>query len=126
MPRDIPQNNHMAELGFAVIINKGRALLIRASFPWNYCFHLYRGAFKTATDHDGLGIVNGKRATHYQHMFGQNPPWAKHLRLFGEAGTVKIVTNTSPKLLDKGVQCMMVGYAENHDRDVYWCIQPEM
>ena len=55
MPRDIPQHNHMAELGFAVISNKGGALLIRASFPWKYCFHLYRGAFKTATDHDGLG-----------------------------------------------------------------------
>ena len=52
-------------------------------------------------------------------MFGQNPRWVKHLRLFGESGTVKIVTNTSPKLSDKGVQCMMVGYAENHDGDVY-------
>jgi len=26
MPRDTPQHNHMAKLGFAVIINKGRAL----------------------------------------------------------------------------------------------------
>jgi len=62
--------------------------------------------------------VNGKRASRYQHMFGQNPRWAKHLRLFGEAGAVKIVTNTSPKLSDKGLLCMMVGYAENHDGDV--------
>jgi len=41
------------------------------------------------------------------------------VRLLGEAGTVKIVTNTSPKLSDKGVQCMMVGYVENHDADDY-------
>ena len=52
-------------------------------------------------------------------MFGQNPRWAKHLKLFGEAGTVKISTSTSPKLADRGAQCMMVGYAESHDGDVY-------
>jgi len=41
------------------------------------------------------------------------------LKLFGEAGTVKISTSTSPKLADRGAQCMMVGYAESHDGDVY-------
>jgi len=39
--------------------------------------------------------------------------------LFGEAGTVKITTLTSPKLADRGAQCMMVGYAESHNEDVY-------
>jgi len=101
-------------------------MLIRANIPWKYRFHLYREAFKTATDLDGLVIVsvNGKRAMCYQHMFGQNPYWAKHLRLFGEAVTVKIVTNTSAKLSDKVVQCMMVGYGKNHDGDVYHMWNP--
>jgi hypothetical protein len=45
--------------------------------------------------------------------------WTKHLRLFGAAGTVKTATATSPKLADRGAQCMMVGYAESHDGDVY-------
>jgi len=60
-PRDTPQHNHMAELGFAVLGNKGWALLIRANVPWKYRFHLYRKAFKTA-DLDGLVMVtvNGK------------------------------------------------------------------
>jgi hypothetical protein len=48
------------------------------------------------------------------HMFGKTPEWASHLRTFGEAGTVKIKTDTTPKLHDRGVQCMFVGYAENH------------
>jgi len=52
------------------------------------------------------------------------PTLAKHLRLFGEAGTVKIVTNTSPKLSDKVVQCMMVGYGKNHYGDVYHIWNP--
>jgi len=54
-------------------------------------------AFKTATDLDGLVMVmvNGKRATHYQHMFGSNLQWTKHLRLFGEVGTVKLVMGST-------------------------------
>jgi hypothetical protein len=43
----------------------------------------------------------------------------KPLRTFGEAGTVKIKTDTTQKLHDRGVQCMFVGYAENHKGDVY-------
>ena len=89
-PRDTPQHNNLAELAFHHIGNKGRALLVRASVPWKYCFHLIREVFKTATDHDGLVIVrvrvNGKHATHYEHMFGSNPRWMKHVRLFGESG----------------------------------------
>jgi len=92
IPRDIPQHNHMAEPGLATLGNKGRALLVRANVPWKYPYHLYHEAFKTATELDGLVMitVKGKRATRYQHMFVQNPKWAKHLRLFGEAGTVKV------------------------------------
>jgi len=79
-----------------------------------------------ATDLDGLVMVtmNGKRATRHQPMFGSNPRWTKHLRLFGEAGTVKTATRTSAKLADRGVQCMMVGYADNHDGDVYCMWNP--
>jgi len=125
-PRDMPQHNHLAELAFSAIGNKGRTMLVRANVPLNYHFHLYREAFKTATDLDGQvkATVNGKRATQYQHMFGSNPWWTKHLRLFGEAGTVKTATGTSAKLADRGVQCMMVGYAENHDGDVYQMWNP--
>jgi len=64
-------------------------------------------------------MVIGKWAMQYQHMFGCNLHWTKHLRLFGEAGTVNLATRTSPKLADWGMQCMMVGYAENHNGDVY-------
>ena len=89
--RDTPQYNNLVEFEFAAIGNKGRAMLVHANVPMKYQFHLYREAFKTATDLDGLVMVtmNGKRATCYQHMFGSNPWWTKHLRLFGESGTVE-------------------------------------
>jgi hypothetical protein len=69
--------------------------------------------------------VNGRRETRFVHMFGKTPEWAKHLRTFGEAGTVKIKTDTTPKLHDRGVQCMFVGYAENHKGGVYRIWNPK-
>jgi hypothetical protein len=33
MARDTPQQNHLAELGFAVLANRGRALMHRATVP---------------------------------------------------------------------------------------------
>ena len=56
--------------------------------------------------------MDSKRATCYQHMFGSNPRWKKYLRLFGEAWTIKTATGTLAKLANRGVQCMLVGYAE--------------
>jgi hypothetical protein len=33
--RDTPQHNHMVELGFATLGNKGRALMVRSNIPMN-------------------------------------------------------------------------------------------
>jgi hypothetical protein len=117
----------MAELGFATLGNKGRALMVKANIPEKYRYHLFREAFCTATDLDGLVVmeVNGKRETRFFHMFGKTPEWESHLRTFGEAGTVKIKTDTTPKLHDRGVQCMFVGYAENHKGGVYRMWNPK-
>ena len=43
----------------------------------------------------------------------------KNFQTFGEEGTVKIKGKFTPKISDRGAQCMMVGYAEQHDGDVY-------
>jgi hypothetical protein len=58
-------------------------------------------------------------------MFGKTPEWASHLRTFGEAGTVKIKADTTSKLHGRGVQCMFVGYAENHKGGVYRMWNPK-
>jgi len=59
-------------------------------------------ALKTTTDLDWFVIVlvNGKRITVVLAYVGQKPHWLKHLTLFGEAGTVKIACDKSPKLAD--------------------------
>jgi hypothetical protein len=76
--RATPQHNHMAELGFATLGNKGRALMVKANIPEKYRYHLFREAFCTATDIDDLVVieVNGKRETRFftcleKHLNGQ-------------------------------------------------------
>jgi hypothetical protein len=62
--RATPQHNHMAELGFATLVNKGRALMVKANIPEKYRYHLFREAFCTATDLDGLVVIEDKIFPH--------------------------------------------------------------
>ena len=48
----------------------------------------------------------------------------KYLRTIGEAGTVKITNDTTPKLQDRGVHCILVGYAINHPEGCYRMYDP--
>ena len=119
--RNTPQQNHLAEIALTVIANRGRALMHNANVPERTRYKLFREAFSTATHLDGLKVVNldGVKKTRYEHWCGKVPRFAKHLRTWGEAGTVKTVTKKISKVLDRGVQCMFVGYAMEHDGDVY-------
>jgi hypothetical protein len=126
--RDTPQQNHLvAELGFATIANRGRAVMHRANVPLATKYKLWRNAFKTATLLDGLMPINinGITATRYKQWGGQNPAFAKPLKTWGEAGTVKLKIKATPRVADRGVQCMMVGYALNHDGDCYRMWDPK-
>ena len=120
-PQNSPQYNHLAELGFATLYNKGRALMIKANVPAKLRYKFYGEAFTTATLLDGLMVVKvgDVWATRYEHCTGNNPRFAKHLRVWGEAGTVTIKSKTSPKISDRGVPCMFVGYAPEHPGDTY-------
>jgi hypothetical protein len=117
----------MAELGFATLGNKGRALMVRANIPMNKRYLLFREAFKTATDLDSLVVttVGAKKATRHEHFYGNNPKWMKFLRTWGEAGTVKVKTKNMPKLADRCVHCMFIGYADDYDGDVYRMWNPK-
>ena len=53
------------------------------------------------------------------------PKFAKHLHNWGETGTVKVKTVGKPKVADRGVQCMFIGYALNHDGDCYKMWDPK-
>jgi hypothetical protein len=44
-----PQQNHLAELGFAVLANRGCAMMHQANLPLETRYQLFREAFQTAT-----------------------------------------------------------------------------
>ena len=119
--QDTPQQNHLAELGFATLYNKGRAMLIAAKVPQNLQYKLSAECFKTATLLDGLMAIKfgGKIQSRYEHWCGKNPDFSKYLRPWGEAGTVKLKGKRSNKLSNQGKLCVMVGYATDHPGNTY-------
>ena len=121
-----PQQNHLAELGFAILANRGRALMARANVPLSVRYKIWRHAMKTATLLDGLTVttVEGKTATRYVLWAGENPKFAGHLRTWGEAGSIKTRVRGTPKIADRGTQCMMVGYSIDHAGDCYQMWDP--
>ena len=70
--------------------------------------------------------VYGQSESRFEHFSGKNPKCAGNLRTWEEAGTVKIYKKMSPKIQDRGVTCMMIGYPKDHAGDCYqmWDKEP--
>ena len=70
-----PQQNHLAELSFHILANRGRALMHRANVPIMLRYKLYREALTTVTQLDWLEVItlDGVSKTRYQY-------WSKKYR----------------------------------------------
>jgi hypothetical protein len=102
--RDTPQQNHLAELGFAALTNRGRAVMHYANVPLLVRCKIWREAFKkTVTSLDLMSSDGGVIDTRCVHWGGKNPAFAKHLKTWGEAGSVKLKIKATPKVIDRGV-----------------------
>ena len=64
-------------------------------------------------------VIGGVTVTRYVHFAKQNPAFAQHLQTWGAAGTVTTKSKTMAKLMDRGIQCMFVGYAKDHTGATY-------
>jgi hypothetical protein len=119
--RHIPQKNHLAEVGFTTFAGCGRAMMSAAKVPKSYCENFWRKAFQTATYLDVLTVIEleDKKLTHFEYWEGHLPRFVNNLRKWGEIGIVKLHTNTTPKIYDRGKPCMFVGYCLNHAGDTF-------
>ena len=119
--RHTPQQNHLAELGLATLANRARAMLIRANIPVSDIYDLFKYAAVTAAKLYMLSVVeiDGVCVMRCLHWSVTVPKFAKHLRTWGEAGTVTLKTDSTPKPKDRGVHCMFIGYSLMHDGDCY-------
>ena len=68
--------------------------------------------------------VDGLKQSRYEQVPKKKTKFVKYLCTIGEAGTVKITTNTTPKLQDRGIHCIFVGYALNHPEGCYRMYDP--
>jgi hypothetical protein len=121
-----PQQNSKVEVGFAVIANRGRSLMVAANVSAIIRRVIWNEAFDTATLLDGLMVVtvNGVTKTRYEHFYGALPTFVQYLHTWGEAGVNKTRSLTTPKVNDCGVPCMFVGYAKNHPGDMFRMYNP--
>ena len=125
--RATPQQNSLAEVGFATIMIKARAMMASANIPIATRYRMINEVLKTATLLDGLVVktIKERTATRCEHEHGQLPKWTQHMRTFGEAGTVKVHTKMAGKVNDRGIQCIFVGYALQHSPDTYRMWNPK-
>jgi hypothetical protein len=82
--------------------------MARAHLPLQTQYKFFTKAFSTATKLDGLAVItlDGKTATRYEHFGETNPAFSKHLRTWGEAGTLTLKSHATPKIADRGVACL--------------------
>eukprot|EP00797_Seminavis_robusta_P025408 Sro4424_g353970.1 Retrotransposon protein (325) ;mRNA; r:373-1349 len=111
----------LSSVGFRVVGNRARAMCADANIPDDIRHLVFPKAVETATKLDGLVPVRleGTLKTRYEHVFGENPPYAGYLKTWGEAGTVTITSKLQPKGKDRGAVCMFVGYPNAHAGDCY-------
>ena len=96
-------------------------MLNRTNIPAADRYDLFKYAAVTATKLDMLSMVeiDGVHVMRCLHWSCTVPKFTKHLRTWGEAGTVTLETDSTSKPKDRGVYCMFVGYSLMHDGDCY-------
>ena len=98
-----------------------------ANLPMEMWYDLYGKIFTTVALLDGLTVIeiNGKHVSQYEHFFGEMPRFVCSLHTVGEVGTIKIKTDTTPKLEDWGIHCMFVRYFLMHPTECYRMYDPK-
>ncbi len=94
----------------------------RANIPLRRRYTLAGEAFLASADLNGLNLVDDKKGGQAPKDVlwdGKLPGFAKNLRTWGEAGVVKLKNKATPKIADRGKQCMFVGYAKQHSGDCF-------
>ena len=119
--RATPQRNHLAELGFAIILPRAKAMMHAANVPEDVRPVLCKECINCSTMLDWLVAItlDGITKTRIEHWCGSLPQFSKGLRVWGEAGVVKTKGKRDSKLSDRGTTCMLVGYNVNSGGDVY-------
>jgi hypothetical protein len=75
----------------------------------------------TTADLDNIMVSTTREHSPYYQFYGKHPPFAKHLKTFGEIGIVTIHDNKRlrSKFDSRGKPCIFVSYPKDTTGDVY-------
>ena len=113
-----PQMNGVVERKFVTIRDKALAMMLAAKLDDTHQGMLWTEAVNTATKLDNA-VPNRNMAESPDYLwYGEQPHFLKHLVQWGRIGYMTI-RDKQAKMEKKSVQCVMVGYADQHSGDTY-------
>ena len=122
-----PQQNGVVERAFATLYGRVRAMLNGAQLEEKLRHSLWAECANTATDLINMMVTDGDKLTPYEKLYGKKPKHANCLRTFGEVAIVKKseFQQIKPKLENRGIIGLFMGYSPNHAEGVYRFYCPE-
>ena len=117
---ETPQHNGRVERKFASLYAKVRAVMNEAGFTQEMRDGLWSECASTMTDHENIMTSKLKPVPSHNLLFGKDAKYVRHMKTFGEVGVTKITGSRHiSKLANRGEVKVFVGYAKDHDKDVY-------
>jgi hypothetical protein len=123
-----PQRNYLAEIGFSTLWGRLQAMFDAAFVPEEEKYKLIKEGIHHLTFLDGLIVrtLNGTVKTKFGHIYGEDLKVIMPMRLWGEAGIVKVMGKIKSKLEMRGKEAMFVGYVVCSTGDTYRMYVPEI
>ncbi len=120
------QQNGVVERSFVTLYGKVRAMFKWADLDNKTRQKLWAECANLATCLDNLIVNEITKKSPCDLMIGEKPKFCASLKVFGEVGICRRVElgSLKPKLEDKGVLCIFVGYCEDHGEGVYRMYNP--
>ena len=114
-----PEQNGQVERSFATLWGRVRAMLNHSGVTASLRDELWAECASTATKLCNI-LSRKERKSPNEMFYGKEAIYAKDLRIFGEIG-IKIsrTVGIPEKILNKGNECIFLGYEANHPKDAY-------
>ena len=88
-----PQQNEVVERSFVTLIGRGRAMMNHARFTVKKREEMWCETAQTATMLDDVLVQEKDGKPPHTQFYGEDPKYAKYLRMFGEIGVTAISSN---------------------------------
>jgi hypothetical protein len=113
-----PKQNGKVERGFATVLGRARSMMNSAGLTSNMRSRLWPEYARTATLLENA-MPTRAHGTPIVRFSGGPYKWFKinNMRKFGECAVITTKTDTTPKLNNRGIVAMFLGYSEQHSAD---------